>query len=389
MSVHPTQPARQSDGLRSAASIPAIPNEREWPAPLRAPMALQRIKGVIDPPRHILVACMPKSGSTFLSEMIAQLPGFRRVDLVPAYERREHELDEFCLQQFDRFNFVAQHHVRYSSWTAGMCRDYGLAPIVVVRSLLDVVVSLRDQVRNQNHKWPIFFAEPHHGTLDDAELEAMIARLALPWYLNFYMGWRRAPDTMMVDYADLTGAPVAVAADVLAFAGVSASEADIEAALARIRSYGDGRMNVGVAGRGADLRPETVRAVLDLIDFYPEAADDPYIQEVKAQGLAVLSGTHAPAHRQARRTPKPRGFGPSVRRWWRRWAKRIAMRGLLPVALTVLGVLYWIWPADLLPDQGPYGHLDDVVVLLIGGILAGRLTKYKPPSPRLRRKAGS
>src|SRR5579872_1434315 len=185
---------RLGAGNASAAALTSFGSRRTGlDDPLAAPTAAGslgagRRLGVLAAPAHILIACMPKSGSTFLTDVIAELPGLRRVSLAPTSDRREQEIDEYCLQQVDRLGFVAQHHVRYSDWTAEMCRDYGLAPVVLVRSLLDVIVSLRDHMRRESTVWPMFFVEPRHAALDDARMDAMIARLALPWYLNFYMG---------------------------------------------------------------------------------------------------------------------------------------------------------------------------------------------------------
>jgi hypothetical protein len=343
--------------------------------------------GLFSAPTHILIACMPKSGSTFLTDVIAGLRGLRRTQLIPDYDRREHELDEYCLQQADHLDYVAQLHVRHSHWTAQMCRDYGLAPVVLVRSLFDVVVSLRDHLRRETPVWPILFAEDHHANLDDARLEEMIVRLALPWYLNFYMGWRRAPGVLMVDYVDLAADPRGVIADILAFAGVSASEAEIDRAVASVDGNAQTRFNIGVAGRGATLRPDLVRSILSMVDFYPEAAADPYIQRLKAQGQAIIAGAAAPAAAPpVRRRASGWRLAP-LGRWWRRSAQRLFVRGLVPVALATAAVLYWFWPADLWPDLRIHGQLDDVAVLLLCGVAAGRLTTYKPRGPRLRREA--
>src|SRR5580658_10430745 len=46
---------------------------------------------------------------------------------------------------------------------------------------------------------------------------------------------------------------------------------------------------LGVVRRGSGVRPET-HAVLELIDFCPEAAQDPYIRSVRTQGPAALAG---------------------------------------------------------------------------------------------------
>src|SRR5579862_7683714 len=129
------------------------------------------IRRLFRPRSHVLVACMPKSGSTFLCDIIAGLPGFRQVDLSPAYGRRQQELDEACLKRVNRFDYVSHNHVQYSDWTGALCRAYGVTPIVLVRDLFDVTVSLRDHIRNEGPVSPVFFADGPHRDLDDETLE--------------------------------------------------------------------------------------------------------------------------------------------------------------------------------------------------------------------------
>ncbi|MDR3511127.1 MAG: sulfotransferase domain-containing protein [Caulobacteraceae bacterium] len=335
-------------------------------------------------PIHILIACMPKSGSTFLSDVISELPGFRRASLIPVAERREQELDEFCLQQADGSTYVAQHHVRYSSWTADMSRDYRLTPVVLVRSLLDVVVSMRDHVRRESPVLPNFFADERHAALDDAALEQMIARLALPWYLNFYMGWREAPGALMVSYEALMADPVRVVGDILAHAGVQASADDVRVAVQRVSSIGESRLNVGISGRGSRLRPETIRAVLELIDFYPEAADSPYIQAIRAQANAALFGKAAPV--PLAQAPAPAKPAPRLQTK----ARLLIMRRVVPLALVALAGLYWLWPNDIMRDSSSIGYADDGLIVLVFAFVAGRLSRHKGfrrrPRERLRRE---
>jgi hypothetical protein len=48
-------------------------------------------------------------------------------------------------------------------------------------------------------------------------------------------------------------------------------------------------------------------------------------------------------------------------------------RGAMLLALLVVAVLYWIWPADLIPDRLPSGRADDIGVALLSGVMAARL----------------
>jgi len=325
-------------------------------------------------PVHVLIACMPKSGSTFLSDVIGQCPGFRRAILTPSAGRREQEIDEQLLRKLDKVSYVAQHHVRNSEWTSEMCRTYGVAPIVLVRSLQDVVVSLRDHMRRESAVFPQFFAEARHADLDDTALEAMLARLALPWYLNFYMSWREAPGAMMVSYEDLTASPVEVIRDILSFSGANTTIEGVEEAVAKAKAKETSRLNVGVSGRGASLQPETIQIILDLIDIYPEAAADPYFVNVRTQAHAALAGTPPPP-RPARR-PSVVAEAPTPRRWLNKKDKRFLVHWVAPAALVILGMSYWAWPYDLIPDHSAYGYVDDATVMLVSSFLAG-VFRYK------------
>ncbi len=316
---------------------------------------------------------MPKSGSTFLSDVISQCSGFRRAVLTPSAGRREQEIDEQMLRKLGRVDFVAQHHVRNSEWTSEMCRAYGVAPVVLIRSLQDVVVSLRDHMRSESAVFPQFFAEAQHASLDDASLEQMIARLALPWYINFYMSWRKTPGALMVTYEELTSAPVEVIHEILGFCGAATSREDVEDAIATSRSRETGRLNVGVSGRGCALQPQTVQTILDLIDLYPEAANDPYILSVRAQAEAALTGAPPP--------PRPAGrTAPTVvaksRQWLTRSDKRLLVHWVLPALLVTIALTYWAWPYDLIPDRSAYGYVDDAAVMLVTSFLAG-VFRYK------------
>jgi hypothetical protein len=318
---------------------------------------------------------MPKSGSTFLSDVIGKCPGFRRAILTPSAGRREQEIDEQLLRKLDRVSFVAQHHVRNSDWTAEMCRGYRVTPIVLVRGLQDVVVSLRDHMRHESAVFPQFFADASHAALDDAALEQMIARLALPWYLNFYMSWRQTPGALMVSYEDLTAAPYQVIDDILQFAGANVSAEALREAVVKVEGRDASRLNVGIGGRGASLQPETIRTILGLIDLYPEAAADPYIMSVRAQADAALTGAPSPPPpRQPRRPVAEQATAP--RRGLRKNYKKLLVHWVLPAALMILGLSYWAWPYDLIPDHSAYGYVDDATVMLVSSFLAGVL-RYK------------
>ena len=98
---------------------------------------------------HVLVACMPKSASTFLTGVLAELPGMRRAPLTAAYGWREQTLDVVQLARFDLEFYVCQQHLRYSADVGALIGEYRLTPVVLTRNIFDVVASVRDHFRNE------------------------------------------------------------------------------------------------------------------------------------------------------------------------------------------------------------------------------------------------
>ena len=336
-------------------------------------------RGDADEPSRILIACMPKSGSTFLLQLVCALPDFTRGRFIlPPVGRRDPELDETCLQNLGRGPCVAHLHIRNTERTTELYRKYRLKPVVLVRSLPDIVFSLRDHIKSQCSIWQMFHTDVHHAALDDATLEAMIVRLATPWYVNFYMGWRAATDALLISYEELTADPKGVLRQIVDFAGAAVDDRAIAWAVAEVQEKRESRFNVGVAGRGAKLRPELLRELVALFDFYPEAADDPYVKGVRAQAAAALEGRSAPPFGKVA-LHHPANPAPTAERPGRKSRLLTAARRYgYQITLIAVGLLYWVWPHDLIPDDKWYGHVDDAVLLTLLAFLAGRITKRTP-----------
>jgi hypothetical protein len=331
-------------------------------------------------PSRILLACMPKSGSTFLTDVIEALPDFKRAKLTPSPSGGRHpELDEARLKAAGRGNFVAQEHVLYSDWTAKMCNDFRLKPVVLVRSLPDAVVSHRDHIRREGGAENLCLADPRAAGIDDATLEAMLARFRAPWYVSFYLSWRMVPGALMISYEELIANPERTVRKIVDFAGASVTNRAIARAVGEVRDRRQSRLNVGVAGRGAKLKPEVLRELATLFDFYPEAADDPYVKGVRAQVEAALAGRAVPplgpvALRSPTTAPTPPVVRPGPAERLAAAAKRYGYQ----ITLIAVGLFYWVWPEDLIPDDKWYGHIDDAFFLTILAFLAGRVSKRTP-----------
>lgn len=218
---------------------------------------------------HLLVACMPKSGSTFLTSILNSLPDFQQGILVPDSGRREQELDRIELLRHDNYNYAAQHHVRYSGVTQTLIEQFDIKPIVIVRNIYDAMVSIRDHFRNESTIKPMGYAFPYMKEWPNEQLEEFIVDTFTPWYLNFYLSWLECEDYVMVTYDELTVSPYKVISRIEQTFSLGLSPEQIAEAVVS----GSGkftRFNVGRKGRGEELNDYCRTHINRMAGYYRE-----------------------------------------------------------------------------------------------------------------------
>lgn len=235
------------------------------------------------PQNRVLLACFPKSGSTFISQKLSQLPGWTRVKFVPAYDRREQELEEAAIvrsiQNTRKINkgIVAQHHCRACEHNLALINKYDIKVIVLTRSLMDVAVSLRDHWDRESVVAPMAYLSESLLADLDASLKSrlqFIVQHIMPWYVNFYLTWvQHHPEVLggvfFADYDRFFSNTQNHFLEVLDFVRESHDKTSIEQIL---QSDGYTRLNKGISGRGAKAfseDPLAYQMLVDLLEYYP------------------------------------------------------------------------------------------------------------------------
>jgi hypothetical protein len=240
--------------------------------------------------RQVLLACFPKSGSTFISGKIAALPGFCQTSFIPGGDRREQEIASQSLRESLTgcllHHQVAQHHTRCSSKTLHLIDLYDLRVVVLVRSLQDCLVSIVDHWKRESCIAPHAFWTDQ--LLDDVEasgisrLEAATITVA-PWYINFYLSWlegtrhARGPKPIWLTYESFFAHPRREFATLLDRLDLHYGDDDIERAW---KARTPDRFNVGAVGRGTaafDADPGAARALQRLVRLYPKVDLSPIL----------------------------------------------------------------------------------------------------------------
>ncbi len=211
--------------------------------------------------QRLLIACFPKSGSTYLTEMLSALPDFQRVSLVPGYERREQELDYRSLLKTKLLtkHCVAQHHVKYSSITEQYLKLFQIKPVVLVRHIFDVVYSLKDHYRKYFTEGPASFVPHDINSWEDDRILNFIVDLTIPWYFNFFVGWQSRANTFFITYESLLQDAQKTLRQIGQYLNLNLKEADIIKAIDEANR--DDKMtykNQCIKGRGEAL-PEVLK----------------------------------------------------------------------------------------------------------------------------------
>jgi hypothetical protein len=217
---------------------------------------------------HVLVAAMPKSGSSLLVRMVAELPSFERIAVVRGHDRHENELALDPLVRAHDRDWVAQAHVRHSTATARMIRAYSLRTVFQFRDLADVCVSLHDHLIGIATVNPIAYVpEAFAGWPRERRLEFVVDTF-VPWYLHFFLSWIDVPGTLRVSYHDVIADPARELRRVAEFAEVAATSDDLSAACERALRAPIPTRNRVVEGRGRDLPPAARRQLERLAGYY-------------------------------------------------------------------------------------------------------------------------
>lgn len=244
---------------------------------MRTRMTINRNDGL-----NILVACAPKSASTFMQTALRKGLGLGEAGLtVPAANSsalganmREQEFDELAVIRsgLTGTGYVAQHHMRMNPYAALLLKNYNIKPIVMHRNILDTLVSLDDMFMSYREEFPEhnghYFNDAlpeDYATYEQGDRLAMVAHRHASWLVNFYVSWKRGEAHGMVkplwiSYEDdILGDKKRLTARVLTYLGLDRADPVKMVSALMDRSGGKSvRINKAVSGRGSKA-PESVR----------------------------------------------------------------------------------------------------------------------------------
>lgn len=224
--------------------------------------------------RHIFIACVPKTASTFLKNLLQNVTGYRDLFTVYAAGQSEHEIYLPTLRDSAHLDTVTQQHCRASDANIHLMQAFCIRPIILVRNIFDSVMSLLD-FYNQGAFHTSYFRADWQALDEETKIDLLIENL-IPWYFQFVASWDLAEkqkrlELQWLTYEELVADKAAAVLKVLKFYGLGASRTAVEQRIKQIESEGrKNRFNKGVTGRGArGLTERQKKQVERLTRFYP------------------------------------------------------------------------------------------------------------------------
>lgn len=234
---------------------------------------------------NILLACAPKSASTFISGALADAMNVPRVNLsTPCHSAmsssvlganlRSQEMDDLALIRngLNRRGYVAQHHVRCTPFLAQQIRIYNLKVIVTIRNFFDSLVSMDDMVTEwRGDSLPVnqrFFDDglpAGYERLPFEERLEILVDVHAAWYAQFLVSWKKceafglvAPLWISYEH-DFQGDKAVLAERISAFIGCDDCKVERLAEALQSKEKAKAlRLNKGIAGRGRVV-PDAIR----------------------------------------------------------------------------------------------------------------------------------
>jgi Sulfotransferase domain len=224
--------------------------------------------------RHIFIACVPKSASTFLKNLLVKVTGYRDLFTVYAAGQSEHEIYLPTLRESAHLDSVTQQHCRASDANVHLMQAFGIRPIVLVRNIFDSVMSLLDFYNKGAFQMSYFRAD--WSDLDEETKVDLLIENVIPWYFQFVASWALAEEQKRLEvhwltYEELVADKPSSVLKVLEFYDLGASRRGIEQRIREIESEERKiRFNKGVMGRGSSgLNNRQKEQITRLIRYYP------------------------------------------------------------------------------------------------------------------------
>lgn len=219
---------------------------------------------------NILVACFPKSGSTYLIKLLSKVTRFPPAHLVQFYGQNEQDLFEHKIQHYYNSNNIIHQHVKGTNNNVMLMKKYNIKPVIQVRNIFDVIPSIHDHIENEDHRIVMSHVHKEYFDFSIEEKFDFLINMQLPWYFSFYISWKEASkdiETLWITYDQLFSDQLGSITNILKYHNLTVDEDTIISSI-KSMSKEDTRLNIGKSGRRDVLSDEQKEKIYKMADLW-------------------------------------------------------------------------------------------------------------------------
>jgi len=174
---------------------------------------------------------------------------------------------------------VTHVHMQALPANRHLIEAFDLKPVVMVRSLPDMLASYLDELEDQPlrpDKWLNIKVPDTYPEFSDEEKADFIIDMMAPWYVSFFSTWFdyavNNPRVLILEYNEFRDDPAGTLERLVAHSGQPRSRQHCQAALDEVwRQRDNFRYNKGVSGRGQRRFTAAQRdRLIRLVSYYPD-----------------------------------------------------------------------------------------------------------------------
>ena len=229
--------------------------------------------------KYVVIAAMPKSGSTFLSHTIAEVAHYEHSYFAFTYKNIEQEL--YFPKMIDSYGLgtVVQQHFKANDGNIELLNGFRIKPLVLVRNLSDVVISIKDHLLKEKlDNLPSVYPSNRFREYEDEQQLDYIIDFIIPWYITYYVSWCHAEADKNIEflwlvYEAMINDWAGTVKQALEFNNIQHSQREIHDVLDNMRTKPNSstRVNKGVSGRGKNILSEKqIARIIKLTSYYPD-----------------------------------------------------------------------------------------------------------------------
>jgi len=270
----------------------------------RKSLSIEQVRSIVrNNNRNIYaVVATPKSGSTFLYNVLMRALNLPYISLCYAYNSNEQDLYLPGLVVASTKGAVSQLHMKGTPHNVQLLNFFGIKPIILTRNIFDSVESLARDLRKKckvNNLGPgengyvglgmngysFTWLTNDISKLNDEKLIDFVIDFALPWYVNFYVSWHGfanigSINPLFIRYEDMMKDKEGAISKIIKAVGNSEVNLDISILDTNyIPEYKGINRGKGDSGLGLErLTKLQINNIKKLLSYYPDINFDTWLE---------------------------------------------------------------------------------------------------------------